>query len=338
MPIERFLQEAEKAGELLREGKRLFVHHRDADGTTAAALMMRFFPGEAVSLEYGNLEPGMLFSLKEKGPGLVVFLDLAIDRHPEEVEELGKACPVLVIDHHIMKRDLNSGRTLYMNPRMHEKGAYISASCLVYRLLERIGKPVQGQKWIAAMGAIGDHAEEGCSGVMEGLDRDRLAEAEKMVSSAISVRGEKGAGKVLGLLLEAGGPEDLEKDPQLVKWRKELDRELDTIVSGFREKGRHFPEKGVSILEVRSKYQINSLVSTVLSERNPDLVVITMRPEKGGHKLSLRNQSGRVDLSRAVGKACEGIGRGGGHEKAAGAWVSDLKEFLRRLMDGISSA
>ena len=87
------------------------------------------------------------------------------------------------------------------------------------------------------------------------------------------------------------------------------------------------------VFEVKSRINITSLVSTKLGERFPDKVVAIRKKTGDAWKVSLRNQSGRLNLGDAVKKSVKGIGSGWGHEKAAAAPVSDWEKFLAQHHD-----
>jgi len=339
MPMKKLLGSAGKAKELLKAKKRLVVYHRDADGVASAALLLKAFPSESFSLDNTNLNAMVLHSIKEKAPELVVFLDLAVDQHWEGIRELEKSSRVLIIDHHLFERDLNSKRTLYINPRIHKKGAYLSASYVVFHLLRKMGKPAEA--WISAVGIIGDFAFEQGKDVLDMVGKRLIGKkpresairgAERLISAAITARGEKGAHKSLEALLEAKSFEEFMENEQLQKWKKEIEEELESILKGFEKKREFYSGKKLAILELKSRYSMTSAIATLLGEKHPGLTIIVRKREEDGYSLSLRNQSGKVNLNKILRKACKGIGTGGGHEKAAGAFINDWDEFKKRFL------
>lgn len=366
--------EVKRLRELLARQPKLLLCHRDADGLTSAALFLRSFPAETLALDSPHLDPATLALLRRKKPGLMVFLDLSIDQEWKALKQLEKDCHLLIIDHHLFERDLNSSRTLYLNPRLQRRHAYISTSTLTYRLLKRLGKappgmaaPTAGSKqpvapglaalitqpkrsvtpyaWIAAIGAIADYAWKEARDVRSAAAREgypltkspresRLGKAGNMISSAITAAGDRGAKRALRALLQARGVADIENDPLLKKWHQGVEAAIREAVLSFGKKAERFP--GLAVLELRSGLSIASQVSTILAERHPGLTIVVRRPEGSGWKISLRNQSGRVNLNDAVRNACRGIGSGGGHEKAAGAFVTDWETFRVRLLKSLT--
>lgn len=321
------------------EGKRLIVHHRDGDGITSAALFLRSYPGAVLALDSPGLGLDLETAIKEEKPDVVVFLDLAIDRYHEQLKELEQQVRLVIIDHHVIDHDLSSDRTIFINPRLEDPHAYLSTSYLVYHLLEALGKPQPA--WIAGIGVISDYAFREGKDVLAAVEPElvegdprssRLGQGGKLISAAITVAGERGAKRVLQLLLDATSFSALEDDEQLNAWKTQVEEEITRVVGTFEEKREFIEGKNVAIFELESPLSITSAVSTILGEQHPDLVIVIKRKDDEGWKLSFRNQSGRVNLHEIVSAAAQGIGTGGGHEKAAGAFVTDWDEFKKRFL------
>lgn len=339
-----FKKDIKRIASLLAIKNKLILYHRDIDGTTSAALLLKFFPADSRSLESPRLGTEALYAIKEKKPDLLIFLDLAIDQDWKQIKALEKTAKILVIDHHLFDKDLNSSQTCYLNPRLSHPKAYLSTSYLVYHLLKKLKKPVQGYAWIAALGVIGDYAFEegkdvldearrGDESLLRGEPREsRLGEGGKLISAAITARGEKGAEKALQALMKASQLQNLEGDQQLEKWEKTIREEVERVVESFEREKEWHPQKNLAILDIKSKFSVTSIVSTILAEKHPDLTIIVRRRVEEGSKLSFRNQSGNVNLNDLVKRACKGIGQGGGHEKAAGAFVTDWETFRKRFL------
>jgi len=132
--------------------------------------------------------------------------------------------------------------------------------------------------------------------------------------------------------MKASQLQDLEGDQQLEKWEKTIREEVERVVESFEREKEWHPQKNLAILDIKSKFSVTSIVSTILAEKHPDLTIIVRRRVEEGSKLSFRNQSGNVNLNDLVKRACKGIGQGGGHEKAAGAFVSDWETFRKRFL------
>lgn len=166
-----------KIGKFLKTpGKKLLFYHHDADGVCSAALLLKFFPGfESMPREGPRLEESFPEYVVKKKPGLLVFLDIPIDQEWKLVREIQKKIPglrIMIIDHHILEKDLNSSKTVHYNPRF-KKDIYLPAAYLVYKILEGLGKGVKPSKWIAGMGIIGDYGFRECSDFLKTLEKEK---------------------------------------------------------------------------------------------------------------------------------------------------------------------
>ena len=89
---------------------------------------------------------------------------------------------------------------------------------------------------------------------------------------------------------------------------------------------------------IRSKYNLRSPISSKLSERYPNKLVIVYQKVNSRIKLSARTQ-GSIDIGNTFQKAAEGLNASaGGHANAAGATVEvkdwdKFKENLTSLLE-----
>jgi single-stranded DNA-specific DHH superfamily exonuclease len=332
-----------RIGEFLKApGKRLLFYHHDADGVCSAALLLKFFKGfEAIPLEGPRLGEGFPAEVAGKKPGLMVFLDIPIDQEWRTLGNIQKIIPglkILVVDHHILEKDLNSKDLVHHNPRFNTE-IYLPNAYLTYRILEGLGKRVKPYKWIAGMGIIGDYGFRECRTFLSGLGplvsgdplESKLGRAAELISYAITLKGLRGARESLQLLLKDEGFEAFARNPLLNKWRKTVKREIDRILKDSEKEGIRYPGIGLTEYQIKSRLNITSIISTILAKDNPGQIIMIVKESPAGYKVSARCQSGRVNVGELFKKAVEGIGSGGGHKKAAGALVKDLELFRERL-------
>ena len=334
--------------------KGMLFYHSDADGVCSAALFLRFFEDFRYSPRKGPaMAKDFVDMVLDKRPRLLVFLDMPVDQERKTLNMFLKEIPklrIIIIDHHITEKNIGSDRVVHINPRFLKSDAYIPAACAVYRILEEMGKDVRPMVWIAAMGVIGDYGwpdchelieecKEGYPSLLRGNPRESvLGKGAEMIASATTIKGLPGIGECLKVLLVAKGYEDFESSENLQAWKREFDEEFGVVVSDFEEKKEVFEKEGLIVYEVKSRLSLTSVLSTHLGSRFPENVIAIKKADGERWKVSLRNQSGRVNLGVAVKEAVKGIGSGGGHEKAAAALVSDWEKFLKRLRKEISSA
>jgi len=333
-------------------GKKLLFYHRDADGLCSAALLLKFFGEFESNARQGpRIERDFVKSVIESKPDLLVFLDLPVDQEWEKISEVLEKLPkakMVVIDHHQHERDMNSERIVHVNPRFFAD-KYIATSYAVYRLMQALGKDASQLVWISAIGVIGDYDIKDCRDILElsektypgsiGKDpmRSKLSYASELICSAVTIKGNEGAGKVLKTLLESKGYRKFLESKGLKAWHQKVREEMSRVIKdAYRNREMH-GKLGLHIYTIRTRMSLTSAVSTHFGEKQPDKVIIIRKKSGNEWKLSFRNQSGRVNVGQLAKKCVQGIGTGGGHKKAAGAIVTDWDKFRERLLEDLKS-
>ncbi len=333
-----------KAGEWLGEtGKKVLVYHRDADGVCSAAILMKFFPEFATIPREGPVIDRKFFRrIVSERPKILVFLDMPIDQEWEKVLEFGKNLPglrILIVDHHVPEKDMNSDRIIHVNPRFLKSEYYMPASCVIYELLRKLGYGVKPYCWISLTGIIGDYGTKDCEWMfrecMEGLGilHCKLITASEVISSAITLKGTKGCEKVLQLLLKSERYGDFEKSRELKKWNGIVQKEVKRISEDFERGKEVFEKERLIFYEIKSRMNITSVIGTVTAEKHPEHIVIIRKKSGDFWKISLRYQAGKVNVGDLAKHATKGIGSGGGHIKSAGALVNNWEEFRKRVFE-----
>lgn len=327
------------------EGKRILLYHNDPDGICSAALLLRFFPGfETIPRAGPWTSSEFIGELISKKPRLVAFIDIPIDQEEKKIRRLQKrtGCRVVIIDHHIYEKNMDSREILHINPRFRDRKAYIPCSTMIYRMLERMGFDVRRFCWIAATGIIGDYAFEDSADILDECRDEypyllkehpldsKLREGADMISYSTIMKGLKGAVESLKVLLKSLDYEEFARDKKLLKWWKEMKREFEFIVKDA-EREEH-PDIGLVIYSIKTRFNVTSLVATYFSENDRDKIIAVRKRLKNRWKVCLRNQSGRINLGNIAKKCVSGIGSGGGHEKAAGILTTDWEMFKKRLI------
>lgn len=329
-------KELEKLRDFLDiRGKRILFYHRDCDGVCAAALWLRFFTDfEAMPREGPRMDNRFVKHVVDQDPDLLVFIDLPVDQEWKRVEKMLDSLPdtrILIIDHHIVEKDLNSGRILHINPKL-KKDVYLPAAFLVYRILEQLGEDVEELDWVAALGVVGDYGFEDCGDFLDAIGIKNLDKGTELVSAAITLKGLKGADIVLKLLLASDSYREFLQAKTLGLWKKYVDREFRDVISDFKKEREEHKDANLVIYIIKSRLNFVSVVATHFSEKLPDKVILIGKKGRYGWKLSVRNQSGEVNVGDLAKKCAKGIGSGGGHKKAAGGIVKDWEKFKRRLL------
>jgi len=163
------------------------------------------------------------------------------------------------------------------------------------------------------------------------IGKDDMKKGAELVSSAMTVNGLKGAVDSVKFLVSSHDFTDFTRNPALKSWRSEVESEFEHIMGRFDGGKELYPEAGLVVYEINSRLNLTSAVSNRLSEMLPSLVVMIRKKSGDEWKVSLRCQSGEVNLGKIVKKCTKGIGSGGGHVRAAGGVVTDYKKFFERL-------
>jgi hypothetical protein len=189
----------------------LVVSHFDADGLTAAAILiraLRHVGREAVSVIMGKGEspwdPEVTHRLGEHEPGGLIVADLGTRADP-----VLPGCPTLVIDHHVPTGAPRDAITISGNGLDPEP----TTALLAWWAAGALGDQAD-LLWLAAVGLIGDMAE--------GLDFPEIAEAQvrwgktalRDATSLVNAprrTATADAGPALRLLLASDGPKRITK-------------------------------------------------------------------------------------------------------------------------------
>jgi single-stranded DNA-specific DHH superfamily exonuclease len=335
-------------GFLNTPGKRLLFYHRDADGICAAALLSKFFGEFERDARQGpRIEKEFVKGILERKPDLMVFMDLPVDQEWEKIKGILDNLPktrMVVIDHHIYERDMNSEGIIHVNPRFFED-KYIATSYVIFKLMQALGKDVPPFVWISAIGIIGDYDIKDCRDILELSEKtypgsigknpmkSKLGYASELICSAVTIKGSEGAEKVLKTLLESRDYRKFLESKRLKVWHQKVREEIRRVIKdAYRNREMH-PKLGLQIYTIRTRMSLTSAVSTYFAEKFPDKTIIIRKRSEGEWKLSFRNQAGRVNVGQLAKKCVQGIGTGGGHKKAAGAIFSDWDRFRERLLE-----
>jgi len=337
----------EKLGSFLSvKGKRYLFYHQDADGVCSAALWMRFFQGfETRAREGPRIEEAFVQELLEEQPELMVFLDLPVDQEAEKVKRLSKipGCRIIIIDHHIPEEDMSNENILHINPKFRED-VYLPASYLVYRILEKLDKKVEPLIWMSVIGVIGDYGFKECRELLDKCRtkypdllyvrplESKLGKGAELISAAITLKGLRGAARALDILVRAKNYKEFAENRFLLQWKGIVQKEIDKILEEFKEKKEEYPELNLIVYSIESKLSVSSVISSILARLYPDDIIIVKKKTDSGHwKLSVRSQTGLINVGENIKKCVKGIGSGGGHKKAGGALVQNWDTFKERF-------
>jgi len=322
-----------------KKDKVALVSHIDLDGLAAAVVANKVLDADFLHfVNYDDLNNNLVQSLKEQGANKVIVTDLFI-KFPEFVEGLEKFADVLIIDHHLSKRDWNSNKTTFINC---EQGYCAGYMC--YYLFGG-AQDLTAWDWLVACSCVSDYCvkkpESWLKGVFEKYD-DRLGIDEHgnvrrdgaiwdlqwdLCLALIQNRGEsREAFEEIG---ERFGEIGKLKD-HAAEVQKEFDHSL----------GRFDSEKeeieGGYYWMFRPRFPIGSfLVNWISSNDTSKTFVFVRGPHDGRYFVSARRQDEMVNMDEFLSGLLEGFddSSAGGHVPAAGGYFlkKDLQEYRRRL-------
>ncbi len=242
-PALKFLREPwEKLG---------IIFHCDADGACSAAQILKYIKTRGIKylLASGELEKKTFKKLEGKVKDIVV-LDIPIDHH---ISWLKTFSSVLVVDHHIPKKDLNKLGIAHVNPRLQAPKVYISASEVCCEICRALG--IRGVKWISGIGACGDKSKK-CSKKEE--------KAVEYINAVKVIKGENALPKLVEFLSSCKNINDFLSKKSYQRLTEKLKMEIEKWINNFKPQGK------VCFYEIDSPYSIISIIANELFERYPE--------------------------------------------------------------------
>jgi single-stranded DNA-specific DHH superfamily exonuclease len=330
----------------------VIIFHNDSDGICACAILMKLFEKLGLRQPYIISQPmptdkNLLKRIQTSVPDKIIFLDLAIDQQQAVLKKLRGICDLLIIDHHVVFRNMGYGNITHLNPRIINRNVYQSASYITYGLCSRM-KNMSDSLWIAAVGAIADY---NINDSMDLMDEVREKYPEIFKDHAIpydtylgrigdmlaAAKGTKAltCEQMVEMLRKAEKPEDIEhvkNSEKLIDAYRTIQNEIMHMLTDFEANAEKI--KNMMLYQVKSKYNIGSIISTRISEKHPEKIIIIYEKSKGKVKFSGRNQSG-INVGRILQKACKDLdSSAGGHDAAAGATIKekDFEKFRENLI------
>ncbi len=339
---------------LLSNGRKLLFYHKDADGVTSAALILKFFPEfKAMPREGPMIDEDLIKRVAQEMPSVVCFVDLPVDQEWKKLLKITSlGIRILIIDHHAIETDMNSNDIVHINPRLDKttKEVYMSTSCIIYNLFEKMGYYTKPIVWISAIGIIGDYSFKDCGDVLKECKdfypdsfsyknpfKSKIGTASKLISSAVTLKGLKGAQNGLRLIMKSKNYNSFIESPVLKKWDKIVKDELDIVLKDFEKNKEVYEDVGLIMYELKTKMNMTAVISTILSPKYPNYVLIIRKRSEEGWKVSLRYQEDGIDVGEMAKMLSKGIGLGGGHKHAAGALITDWNLFKKRVLKLLKS-
>lgn len=320
----------------------LLIHHKDVDGYCSGALFLSALKKlgkskgvEIVAATNDDLQD-LMKDKKTKSYDKIIILDIDAPYLKKEYEDFeGK---ILIIDHHTLRKNLNSEKLIYINPRVEDEERYWPTSYVVYIFLCSI-VDLKELEWIAVLGTVADLAFEDCKDLLgkwitatskNDLVKTEFWQVSKMLYGVIIIE----TGNVLDMLLKHKDLSELKSDRNLLSADNKFEKEYKKMKNEFWKNAEEINNVIFSKIDPPFK-RMSSVLSTNISLENKDKVIILLEKRGDKFKISARVQSGIPHVGKLMEKCCSL--NGGGHRTAAGGliMVSDLEKFKKCIVSNL---
>jgi len=325
------------------EDRVLLVHHNDVDGYCSAAIILAALGHiKTKNVETSVAEVDSLNDVLSKiRPGSfdkIIVVDIDAPALKNKFERTG--AEILIIDHHMIRADLNSERITYINPRSVDEEIYQPASYVSYKLLSSFMR-IPGKEWLAALGTVGDFGFDDCrdildkyihANVKDDVTRTGLWDVSKVLFGAIIVASAGIGGitpeKILEILEDAEGVEALVADRTINTASKIFEKEHEKVKKAFWKTSETKGNVIFGVIDSPFK-RMGSVISTEASVGHNGKTIFLLEKRGGRFKVHARCQSSCVHLGKFMEKCCHG----GGHRHAAGGSIEadEVANFKARV-------
>jgi len=328
----QFLKFFNKIGE---DDKIALLTHTDLDGLASAKVVSGVVSVDVLKfINYTDVNLELVEDLKGNGITKVIFTDIAIEDE-KVAKALEEFAEVLIIDHHVVRKDLNSDKIVFINMQGF-CGAYIC-----YLLFSEI-KNLEELDWLVACACVADFQYFENSKFMKDV---YVKYSEKFDNSSEGIKQSKFWDRQLilskmliyfdGKLSEAYNlvPSDFEGVESLGKYSDIIDKEIEKNIKLF---GKNRKEYGdLYYWEFNPKYRVKSFITNILSKKQPNKTFLFVSPQDNKMTISIRRQDRSVNTPKLLEKLISGFENSGagGHIPASGGHFPKkyLKEFRKRV-------
>ncbi|MBR9678449.1 MAG: DHH family phosphoesterase [Nanoarchaeota archaeon] len=336
--------------EFIKNGKNaVIIHHNDVDGICSAFLTKKWAEKKFEKIEVMSSHPGKPFlvpklyeQVVKAEPDFAIFVDMAVDQDPEPIKRLSKKIKVIIIDHHLVNKDLNCERIVHVNHHLDGIKKYTPASKMCYDLFE-------GENWVAAVGVIADSGAKQWIKFIRNVNQEYgtsgtdFESSLGMIANVINSLRVKGnmfwTRLALEVLETAKTPFDIIN--QKTSAAKEAWQIYEKVNKKIQKLVNDFPDKAdvrgdLAFYEIGKGFY-GGTIATILSKKYGDMTIIIVQKDKSDTVfLNFRRNDKKVDVSSLVQEATLGMDKasGGGHVAAAGGTLQkkDYETFKTRVL------
>lgn len=316
--------------------------HNDLDGIASAIFLEEILENKGIKTQFVSFlayDKEMLEKeyklLKQKKINKLFLTDLGVDIADfKGFENLRKNFDVFLIDHHPMNSKLKNKKDIIKTD---------SGDCVSFVIYE-LGENLFNRKkweWLVCSAMVSDISYKKENNfefikkmypkiTVENIWDSEVGELSKMISSALIY--------YVGNLEKVYGLVKRKDFGVLKKCRKVIDDEVEKYVKKFKQEAEFFPKKNLYFYYCKPKFNVVSIVTLLLSFEEVNSTFIFVSPMgKDYLKISVKNQSKKVDMNELMKKGVKGLenATGGGHVPASGGRImkKDLKKFKENVLN-----
>ncbi|MEM5868337.1 MAG: DHHA1 domain-containing protein [Candidatus Aenigmatarchaeota archaeon] len=333
------------------------IFHNDTDGICSCVLINKFLkerigkPSDIIISQPMPLTKTLIQRIKLSIPTKIIVLDLAIDQEKNLCRRLEGISETLVIDHHQITNMINFKKIIYYNPLI-EKDVYQSASYLTYKLCSKI-IDMKNYLWISLIGIAGDY------NINDSLDL--IEEGKNIYSDLLQEDGEKSfinsifgrasdmitamrashisSEKIAKIIESMESIVEINQRRDMIEYYEKVQSEVAGILASVKSNAEI--NENILFYEIKSKYNLRSVISTKLSELYTNKIIFVWEVSRNKVKFSVRNKNNNIDLAKLLKEVSKDFRTAitGGHKLAAGGSISidefnlfkeKIKEFISR--------
>ncbi len=319
------------------------VYNNDVDGMSSCAIIKKFL-GSIGNDPYIISQPmppdkNLIRRIQTGIPQKIIFLDMAIDQQPVVIKKLAGIADILIIDHHKISQNLNGKKVVHYNPRFKDTKIYQSTSYCAWKIVSDI-MDISDIIWIAATGAVADYDLTWSKDLMKEAEKKyELSQFNKLAAMIESVRVIKTmtCDQLVDVMLHSKGPEPIIKSGDFIEAYQKIENEIESVMADAQVNSERHGD--VIFYNIHSQYNLKSVISTKLSEKWEDKLVVIYEKIGSHMNASVRNQKKNIGADRVLRQAIRGIkgGSAGGHDAAGGATLpaTDWDIFKAALLAAV---
>jgi single-stranded DNA-specific DHH superfamily exonuclease len=347
------------------KGKTIIIYDTDGDGISAAVVLAKTL--KRLFRKYPKVIPGdhdLAYLTKNNYDEIsrqkadnIITVDIPVDKKVEYILRLSKKHRVLIIDHHQIHKNMNMYKNIvHVNPLLWKSkipSFSYASSKIAFDICNKVTN-IEDIDWIAGVGIIGDYAGSSWKGFLDRIYRkypylkgknnysfeNKLGYINHLITSGYYSKRE-GAKLGFDTCLNAESPLDIIrlKSPSAKKLKKlydKIERDIKHTMKVWRKEAEIIEKKKLIILKLKTKFPIQSPISTKISIKKPNYTVIVAVRSGNKIHISLRRQDRKVNCGKLASNATKNLknANGGGHAPAAGGKIiaKDWEKFKRNII------